>query len=231
MIGRLLSTKEQVCKSDDFYSIRVEQGLEITLHDSVILDSDVLMLMDASPTTWSNTGDGKIGSYVFEQIQAGPDGTVDPTGLEFEISFLFEQSDNDFVLSGVETSDIPMEILGSAVSMMNESTEMVQTVCETRINPFARSVKLNIDRDTLDLLPARELVVSWLGGAIEASGKNNGLIYEFRLKGDQENQPVARINAQYEPLADYPKLIDASYTHYQANIDVPAATLHVKLHF
>ena len=115
--------------------------------------------------------------------------------------------------------------------MMNESAEMVQTVCETRINPFTRSVTLNIDRDTLDLLPARELVVSWLGETIEASGESNGLIYEFRLKGDQQNQPVARISAQYEPSADYPKLIDASYTRYQANIDVPAATLQVKLHF
>lgn len=231
MMGRLLSTKAQACKSNDFYSLKVEQGLELTLYDSVIRDSDVLLLMDASPTTWVNTDTGKVARYIFEQIQTGSQGTVSPTGRKLEISFMFERSDKDFVLSGMETSEIPVELLGSVVSMVNESSEMMQTVCETRINPFGRSVTFDIDPDTFELLPERESVISWLGESVESVGESNGLVYEFRLKGNQADQPVARINAQYKPSAVYPNLIDASYSRYQASVDVPTATVHVKLNF
>ena len=99
------------------------------------------------------------------------------------------------------------------------------------MNPFSRSVVLEVDREMLNLMPARETVISWLGLSLDTAGNGDRLIYEFRLKGDEPDLPVVRIEAGYEQAGDYPVVMDASYSYYHASIDVPAGTMRLKLFF
>lgn len=231
MTGRLLTIRGQACEFDDYVSVHVDQGVEISLHEPVMMESDISLLVGAPPTHRIESVDGVIASYVFEQIQTETEAPDAFTNGEIEINFQFVPSEEDFLLSGVGTSDVPVELLDSIIPMLTDAAEMAQQVCDTSINPFSRSVELDVDRDMLKLLPARETVISWLGPPLEQASDSNRLTYEFRLKGDQPDLPVIRIDAGYQAVDDYPLAIDASFSHYQASIDVPAGTMRLKLYF
>jgi len=236
MTGRLLTIRGQACEFDDYVSVHIDQGVEVSLHEPVMMESDISFLMGSSPTSRVESTDGVIASYVFEQIQPTPDNPGFYTGGEIEISFQFVASDDDFLLSGIRSSEVSEELRDNILSMVTNAAEMAQQMCETSINPFSRSVVLEIDREMLNRLPARETVISWLGPSLDPSplepvSNDDRLSYEFRLKGDEPDLPVVRIDAGYEQAGDYPVAIEASYSHYQASIDVPAGTMRLKLFF
>jgi hypothetical protein len=231
MTGRLLTIRGQACEFDDYVSVHIDQGVEVSLREPVMMESDIAVLMGSSPTSRVESTDGVIASYVFEQIQTGPEATSFLSNGEIEISFQFVPSNEDFLLSGIRSSEIPVEILDSILSMVTTAGVMAQQVCNTSINPFSRSLVLDIDRDMLNLLPSRETVISWLGPPLESAGDSDRLTYEFRLKGDQPDLPVIRVDAGYQPAGEYPVAIDASFSHYHASIDVPAGTMRLKLFF
>ncbi len=56
------------------------------------------------------------------------------------------------------------------------------------------------------------------------------MIYEFRLKGEQANPGIARIDMDYDQAGDRPLTIEASFARYSASIDVPEGTLRMRLY-
>ena len=106
---------------------------------------------------------------------------------------------------------------------------MAQQACDMPINLLSRSVSLEIGEDSLDSLPTRQSIISLLGPPLASNDVGNDLSYEFQLKGDDKDLPVVRIDADYEKAADYPTVIDASFTRYHASIDVPEGIVRVKL--
>lgn len=217
--------------ANENFSVSLDHGVEVNLNEPVLLESEVFLMVGATPTTRVITADGMTASYVFEQLQAATENARDFKGEEFELRLLFISSDKGFLLSGIQSSEIPAELLESALTVLTNSSEIAQEACEMPINPFSRSLVVGVDRDMLDLLSARQSVVSWLGPPFESTDNGADLIYEFRLKGESTDLPVARINAGYGQAGELPTAIDASFTRYYASVDVPAGTMRVKLHF
>ena len=230
MVGRLFTVREQMCEFDDYYSIQIDQGVAITLLEPVLLENDVYLMMDARPTSRFESAEGVVASYVFTQLQLTTDGLTIPTGQEIEFRFLFVPHDNGLVLSGIRSSEIPAEILESAVPVLANSAEMAQQACHFSINPLSTSVMLEIDHDMLGLLPARQTLVSWLGSSIGSPESIGDLSYEFQLKGEEVDSEIVRIYMDFDAAGDQPLAIEASFARYSANIDVPAGTLQMKLY-
>ena len=230
MAGRLFTVREQMCEFDDYFSIQIDQGVEITLFEPVLLEKDVYLMMDARPTSRLESAEGVVSSYVFTQLQPTADGQSFPTDVEVEFKFLFVPTDKGLALSEIKSSEIPVEILESALPVAANSAEMAQQACHFSINPFSASVMLEIDNDMLALLPARQTLISWLGLPIESTDNSSDLIYEFRLKGEQADSGIARINMDYAPADEQPMTVEASFARYSASIDVPEGTLRMKLY-
>jgi len=226
MTSHLFTMRKQLCEFDENFTVALNRGVEVTMSEPVLLDSEVFLIVGATPTNRVITADGMTASYVFEQLQTG-----DPKGEEFELRFLFLSSDKGFLLSGIQSSEVPTQLLDSALSVIANSTEIAQQACDMPVNPLSRSVVVGIDRNMLDLLPARQSVVTWLGPPFESTDNSDDLIYEFRLKGEGTNLPVIRVDAGYGQAGELPTTIDASFTRYHASIDVPTGTMRVKLHF
>ena len=68
MAGRLFTVRGQMCEFDDHFSIQVDRQIEITLHEPVLLESDVYLVMDAKPTSRLESAEGVVASYVFSQL-------------------------------------------------------------------------------------------------------------------------------------------------------------------
>ena len=113
------------------------------------------------------TADGMTASYTFEQMQTASKNHNDSNGEEFELRLLFISSEKGFLLSGIQSSEIPAELLDSALTVLTNSTEIAREACDMPISPLSRSVVVEIDRDMLELLPERQTVVSWLGPDVD----------------------------------------------------------------
>jgi hypothetical protein len=231
MTSHLFAVRKQVCEFDEYFSVGLDQGVEVKLHKPVLLEREVLLMVGATPTSRVVTADGMTASYIFEQVQTTTENFRASKGKEFELRLLFISSEKGFLLSGIQSSEVPAELLDSALTIITNSSEMAREACDMPISPFSRSVVVDVDRDMLDLLPARQSVISWLGPPSESTNQGDDLIYEFRLKGESNDLPVARVDAGYGHTGDPPVAIDASFSRYHASIDVPAGTMRVKLHF
>ncbi len=229
--SHLFTVRKQLCEFDEYFSVSLERGLEVKLNEPVLLEREVFLMVGAAPTSKVVTVDGMTASYIFEQVQTTIDNSWDSKGEEFELRLLFISSDKGYLLSEIQSSEIPAELFESALMMVANSNDIAQEACDMPINPLSRSVELEIDRDMLELLPARQSVVSWLGPPSESTNNDDDLVYEFRLKGESTDLPVARVDAGYGQEGELPTAIDASFTRYHASIDVPAGTMRVKLHF
>lgn len=231
MASHLFTLREQVCEFDKYFSVQFDRGVEVTLEEPVLLESELLFLMGAPPTNRMVSPEGMVASYVFEQIHATSEYQGSLAGEEFEIMFLFSSSEKGYLLSGVRSSEIPEELIESVLPVIMNSPEMAKRACDIPVNLLSRSVVLEVDRESLDSLPARHSIISWLGPPLASGDTGNGLSYEFQLKGNAKDLPIARIEAGYEQAGDFPTVINASFTRYQASIDVPAGSMRVKLHF
>ena len=230
MAGRLFTVREQMCEFDDYFSIQIDQGVEITLFEPVLLEKDVYLMMGAKPTSRFEFAEGVVASYVFAQLQLTADGQRTLTDEEVEFKLLFIPTDKGLALSEIKTSEIPAEILESAIPVVENSAEMAQQACHFSINPLSTSVILEIDHDMLGLLPARQTLVSWLGSSFAPMASVGDLSYEFQLKGEEVDSEIVRIDMDYDPAGDQPLAIEASFARYSANINVPAGTLQMKLY-
>jgi hypothetical protein len=229
--SHLFSIRKQACEFDSYFSVEFDQSVEVALKEPVLSDRDVFMLIGAPPTSKSLTTEGMIASYVFEQIPVAADNQGTLAGEQFEVKLLFISSKKGYLLSGIKTSEIPPELLETALPVFTDTSEMAQQACDMPINLFSRSVSVEIGEDSLDSLPTRQSIVSWLGPPLASNDIGNDLSYEFQLKGDDKDLHVVRVDAAYEQAGDYPTVIDASFSRYHASIDVPSGTMRVKLDF
>jgi hypothetical protein len=236
MTGRLLQVKQQMCDFDNYVAISFDQGVEVNLNTPVLRESDVSLLMAAKPTQRIQTPDGVTASYVFELVEnPGSDLTpaINQTAYaqtEMRVDFHFVQSDDALVLDEIKSSRIP-DVLSEMVELSVEnSAEMAEQACDGKINIFSRSFALDLDNETMNLLPPRDSVISWLGEPNESTAEPQALEYQFQLKGTLPEQPVASFAAGYDESGEQTLGIEMSYARYRAHIDVPAGELELRLY-
>lgn len=63
------------------------------------------------------------------------------------------------------------------------------------------------------------------------ANSGNTIAYEYRLKGATSDQQSGRIRASFDESGDKPLMVEASFTHYLANIDLVEGKMHLKLDF
>ena len=193
--------------------------LTVQLMEPVLLESDIYMLIGASPTTRIETADRVVAGFVFEQLQAGEGDNLVPTGNEVQLDLSFVHSKRNLRLSHIEMGEIPIDLLAGRIPEPAEMEAIASQACEFSINPFSRSVSMDIDSTLLEDLPGRQAVIDWFGSPIEVLDGGNTIAYEYRLKGTNTDQPSGRIRARFDDNGEKPLLVEASFAHYLASID------------
>lgn len=229
MTSHLFTVRKQACEFDSYFSLELGQSLEVVMKEPVLSDRDVFTLIGAPPTSKSLSKEGMTASYIFEQIPVNSENPGSLAGEQFEVKFLFTSSKKGHLLSGIKTSEIPPELLETSLPVLTDSSEMAQQACDMPINLLSRSLSVEIGEDSLDSLPTRQSIISWLGPPLASNDIGNDLSYEFQLMGDDKDLHVVRVDATYEQAGAYPTVIDASFTRYHASIDVPEGIVRVKL--
>ena len=229
--GRLLSVKEQMCDFDDYVHVDIGRQLKVHLQEPVLLEKDVYMMMGVSPTTRVETTDRVAASFVFELLQHGSGNTTVPTGEEIQLDLVFVRYNKHLRLAQLGMNEIPIDLLADRIPDQAEMEAIATQACEFSISPFSRSVSMDIDLEMLQDLPGRQAIIDWFGSPIETQDSGNTIAYEYRLKGATSDQQSGRIRASFDDSGDKPLMVEASFTHYLANIDLVEGKMHLKLVF
>ena len=229
--GRLLSVKEQMCDFDDYVHVDIGRQLKVHLQEPVLLEKDVYMMMGVSPTTRVETTDRVAASFVFELLQHGSGNTSVPTGEEIQLDLVFVRYNKHLRLAQLGMNEIPIDLLADRIPDQAEMEAMATQACEFSISPFSRSASIDIDPEMLQDLPGRQAIIDWFGSPIETLDSGNTIAYEYRLKGATSDQQSGRIRASFDESGDKPLMVEASFTHYLANIDLVEGKMHLKLDF
>ena len=217
--GRLLSVKQQMCDYGDYVYVDFGSKLTVQLTEPVLLESDIYMLMGTSPTTRTETADRVVAGFVFEQLQGGAGVNPAPTGNVIQLDLSFVRSKKEWRLAQIEMGEFPIELLAGRFPDPAEMEAIALQACELSINPFSRSVSMDIDSTLLEHLPGRQAIIEWFGSPIEILDGGSTIAYEYRLKGNNVDQPSGRIRASFDDSSERPLQVEALFTHYLASVD------------
>jgi len=229
--GRLLSVKEQMCDFDNYVQVDFGTRLKVQLQEPVLLEKDVYIMMGASPTTRVETTDRVVASFVFELLQPGSGDTPVPTGEEIQLDLMFVHTNKHLRLAQIEMAEIPIDLLAGRIPDQADMEVIATQACEYSISPFSRSASIDIDSELLQDLPGRQAIIDWFGSPVETLDNGNTIAYEYRLRGANPDQQTGRLMASFDETGDKPLLVEASFTHYLASIDLVEGKLNIKLVF
>lgn len=227
--SHLYTVRKQVCEFNEFFSVEFDRSVEVEMKEPVLTERDVVLLIGAPPTSRVENAEGVVASYLFKQIHANPETRGSLVDETFEIELLFEASGDKHLLTGIRSSEIPAEFHASVQYATANVSEAAEQACDIRLSLLSRSTELKIDRETLELIPGRDSIISWLGAPHASSEADEGLAYSFKLVGADGDLPVVRISVNYDQPGEDPTQIEVSFTRYHASIDVPDATMRVSL--
>jgi hypothetical protein len=214
LLERLFTMRDQVCEFETYFAIGNGSSIDVTMLEPVLLESDVLLAMDAPATLVTNSDTGRIFRYVFEQLGSSQEaGDFREVHLDFE----FVQVGEEFRLSRVRSSELP--IAGSALQM-ELAPKMAAQACETEIGLFTRNYQQELDPALLEVLPDQEKVRMLLGPPLENLVHENGAgwVYAYRLKGSADPDQVVRFTAWF--VDGSPVLLESSFARYRAQADL-----------
>jgi hypothetical protein len=229
--GRLLSIKEQMCDYGDYVHVDFGSQLNVQLTEPVLLESDIYMLLGASPTTRTETADRVVAGFVFEQLQGAAGENPVPTGNEIRLDLTFVHFRKELRLAQIEMGEIPIDLLAGRIPGPAEMAAIASQACELSINPFSRSVSMDIDSALLVDLPGRQALIEWFGSPTEILDSGNTIAYEYRLRGTNADLSSGRIRASFDDSGEIPLLVEASFTHYLASIDLVEGKMKMELVF
>lgn len=229
-IERLISLRSQACSFDEHFAIRIDQNLEVELYDPVLLEKDLRLIWGAPPTSMSSSNEGSTLSYLFQRLPA--ESVNKQPGLldEFNLDFKFVPVKGQNRLSEISSNELPAELLLTATTISLSGLEELTTfACEVDINPFTRSLVLPLDQGWFTEIPSRDALIAMLGSPNSTLDGDNGLVYQYSLKGSDPDKYTASFVIWYDEAGETPLIVEAGFDRYQMHTDLLTAVMKVQI--
>ena len=229
-IDRLITLRSQTCSFDEHFAVNVDQNLVIELYDPVLLEKDLRLIWGAAPTTMSTSDEGSTLSYVFQRVPGEAYETKAHLLDEFSLEFDFVSVNGQHRLAKISSNDLPPELLLTAATIsLSGLDEITAFACQVDINPFTRSMTLPLDQSWFGELPSRDELMTLLGPPDSTLEKDNGLVYQYRLKGSDAGKHTASFVIWYDAAGERPLAVEADFNRYQMHTDLLTALMKVKV--
>jgi len=228
-LDRLSTLRNQTCSFNEHFDIRIDPNFVIDLHDPVLLQKDMHLIWGAAPTSISSSDTGSTMHYLFQRVPGTTDNGSDSLLKEFSLEFDFIPADGQLRLSKISSNDLPVELLLTSTNMgLSGMDEIAEFACQVELNPFTRSMTLPLDRNWFSDLPAKNELVAIFGKPNSTLDDGNKLIYEYRLKGSDDEPQVASFVIRYDETGEKPLTLEADFNRYQMHTDILTALMKVQ---
>lgn len=184
---RLLETKYQLLKFNEYFDVNDNEGLVIVFKKSAILDDDILWLLKKEPTAKEKLPDGEIWTYVYKKLYVSEEDKKAENG-EFDISLVMK-----FTEGKLSELRFPKRFL-KAVSI-SQLREMLRAMGDAKVNELNRKASSELVGEEINL-PKMDHVYLTLGrphSTLEREGGNK-LQYKYKI----DSATVDKINMRYD---------------------------------
>ena len=105
----------------------------------------------------------------------------------------------------------------------------VRNVCDKGLNFAFTSLEMDISEQELNMLPDRQEILQLLGPPLEKVDQDTGLVYEYRVKGEQTDPNIARFTVWFDETGMKPVRVESRYFRYQTRADFLEKKMYIKV--
>ena len=110
LMTRVTTVKNQFCEFDSNFTFSIDESIYFDLHQPILLESDLIWLAGAKPTSTESDEQQMLMTYTIEKVEAEPN----PEG-DIEINMQFERINKDYKLSQIQFDENLTSVYRSAL--------------------------------------------------------------------------------------------------------------------
>jgi hypothetical protein len=228
LVNRVVEIKEQFCDFDSNFNLQFDNSVDFRFNHPVLLDSDILWLSGASPTEIVQSEDELLMIFLIEKVMPASVQEND-SGQNFRIDLNFDHFDEEYKLRQVRMDPKLKELINPELFDEEYISSMVRNVCDTGLNFAFTSMEMDISEQELNMLPDRQEILRLLGPPLEKVDQDTGLVYEYRVKGEQTDPNIARFTVWFDETGMKPVRVESRYFRYQTRADFLEKKMYIKV--
>mgnify|MGYP001819884242 FL=1 len=172
MLNRVYAFKRQFCDYRANFTLVVDDGVTLQMHNPVLFDTDVVWLVGAKPTTWGKNGNRVEMLYVVEKDLPAPD-----PEYAIPLRLLFSEGGDRLLSAGMIDKNLSAMITPGLIE------ETVAHACKSETSVLAKNVTFDLSELDRADIPDRGQILDALGPPQQTLKHERVMIYRFRLQG------------------------------------------------
>ena len=218
LLTRVSTFKTQLCDYPNNFDLRIDEVVQVSMHNPVLLDTDVVFIAGAEPFEQNKADDTLEMHYVIEKQQIHTDPSSD-----IPIHLRFRRLDGKYRLEKGQVNKDLRALLNPAIVEYYLSNS-----CAIQPNLWRRSVEIDLSGLDKSKLPTRNNILEALGPPLTTSSDSH-IVYEFRLKGADPDTSTSRTAIWFDPTDDQVLRVSTRYMYYEVEADFVAAKAVMKI--
>jgi len=173
LLTRVYAFKSQFCDYQANFTLLVDDGVTLQIHKPVLLDSDVVWLLGARPTTQNNNRQQLEMLYVVEKDLPEPN-----QEYAVPLRLWFSKHDGNMLLSaGMIDKNLSAMITPGLIE------ETIAHTCDSETSVAKKNVEFDLSSLDRADIPKRGQILDALGPPQKVLRDGREIVYRFRLQG------------------------------------------------
>jgi hypothetical protein len=214
LLNRVVTVKQQFCDFESNFALQFDDVTELQIQHPVLLDTDILWISDAEPSSVAEGNDELVMTWVIEKVMKIPEPEYD-----FAIDLYFEQSEGQYKLNRVQMDPVLREMMGTETINQELIDKMATNVCEAGLRFSDRDVEYELSEQEIAQLPNRSEILEMLGEPSEHLEPESAYVYEFRPRNNDPDPNIARVKVWFDESGELPVKMESSYSRFTTRAD------------
>ena len=186
LVNRIQTVQKQACEFDENFKVSVNDGMNITFLNPVLLYDDVALLAGLAPQLEELEGNRYRASYVIRKVG-------DPDGFDVPINLMFEKQEDELKLTQASWQS-PIQVSLDDVHL----PQIAADACNTSLYLWSTRVEFPMPEFDRSIIPSREQFIRLAGKPTLRSNDGSELQYNFVLEGANNDELTGSINIVYD---------------------------------
>lgn len=212
LLTRVYAFKGQFCDYQANFTLLVADGVTLQIHQPVLLDSDVVWLLGAEPTTQSDSSQQLEMLYLVEKDLPLPN-----PEYALPLRLWFNDHHGDKLLSaGMIDKNLSAMITPGLIE------ETITHACDSETSMLKKNVEFDLSNLDRADIPTHGQILDALGPPQEMLRDGREIIYRFRLRGAGPEVEKSYARVWFEAGGNEVERVRFRYLRYELDADFVA---------
>ena len=224
LFNRVVEVKQQACAFEENFELQFSEQPAVVMKKPVLLDEDILWMAGIQPTDITKNGTELLLTFEVEEDVPQPDPAND-----WRVDFAFSQVEEEYRLREIRLDPKSGVFFNESYLDRETILQAADNACNTGLGFGMAKMDRELTAEEVALLPTRPEVVQLVGRPHALSADGSGWEYRYRLKGQQAEEPIARITVWFDDDSEKPLRIESRYSRYQASADLESMKVSMNI--